>query len=85
MQLGPNLLYNSILSLSTVFFLKNTIDTIFLTRHKNLNNLIIMFVFLNLLQISLNIFQKLDLDNLIIKKPVLVKKKIYQRRKKLLN
>lgn len=77
MWLGLDLLYGLILSLSIVSFLKNTTGSILIIKHKDYNDVIIMLAFWDLFQISLDIFQEFDLDNLISKKPVLVKKKVY--------
>ena len=84
MQLEPNLVYSLILSLLTIVSSKNTIDGIFSVRHKNRKNLIVISGFSNFLQIFLDIFQKFDLDNLVLKKPILVKEKNVSKRKKTL-
>ena len=82
MRLGPDLLYGSIPSSSTVPSSKNTTGGISLTRHKNRNDLIVTSAFQDLFQISPDIFQEFDLDNLISKKPVLEKEKSVSKRKK---
>ena len=82
MRLGPDLLYSVILFSSIVPSSKNTAGGISLTRHKNHNDLIITSAFWDLFQISPDIFQKFDLDNLVSKKPFLVKEKGVLKRKK---
>ena len=82
MRLGPDLLYGPIPSSSTVPSSKNTTGGISSTRHKNRNDLIVTSAFRDLLQISPDIFQEFDLDNLVSKKPVLAKEKGVSKRKK---
>ena len=53
-------------------------------QNKNRNDLIITSTFQDLLQIFPDIFQEFDLDNLILKKPVLAKEKDVLKRKKTL-
>lgn len=83
MRLGPNLLYGFILSLLTVPSSKNIIIGISSTRYKTNNDLIVTSAFPVLLQISLDFFQEFDLENLVSKKPVLVKEKGISKRKKI--
>ena len=80
--LGSDLLYSFISSLSIVLSLKNTTSGISLTRHKNRNDLIVTSAFWDVFQISLDIFQEFDLDNLVLKKPVLAKEKGVSKKKK---
>ena len=82
MRLGPDLLYGPIPSSSTVPSSKNITGGISSTRHKNRNDLIVTSAFRDLLQISPDIFQEFDLDNLVSKKPVLAKEKGVSKRKK---
>lgn len=82
-RLGPNLLYGSILSLSTILFSKNTTGSIPLTGQKNHNNLIALSAFCDLLQISPDIFYKFDLDNLVLEKLTLDKDKGVLKKKKI--
>ena len=82
MRLGPDLLYGFISFSSTIPSSKNTTGDISSTRHKNYNDLIIMSVFWNLLQIFSDIFQEFNLDNLVLKKLVLAKKKSVSKKKK---
>lgn len=72
MRLELDLFYGPISLSSTVLSSKNTTSGIFSTRHKNYNNLLVMFAFQDLLQISSDIFQELDIDNMVFKIPVLV-------------
>ena len=44
--------------------------------------MIVISAFQDLLRVSLDIFQKFDLDNLVLKKPVLAKEKGVSKRKK---
>ena len=83
MRLGLDLLYGFISSSSsTVPSSKNTTGAISSTRNKNHNDLIVTSAFRDFLQISLDIFQEFDLDNLVSKKPVLAKEKGESKRKK---
>lgn len=68
--------------MNNFFFLINNKDHISLSRNKNYNNLIVTSAFQNLLQILLDIFQKLDLSNLLSKKLILAKRKNISKRKK---
>lgn len=61
---------------------KNTTGGIPSTRHKNRNNPIVTSAFRDLLQISPDIFQEFDLDNLVSEKPVLAKEKGVSKKKK---
>lgn len=82
-RLGPNLLYGSISSLSTILSSKNTTDRIPLTRQKNHNNPIVMSAFWDLLPISPDIYYEFDLDNLVLEKLILAKDKGVLKKKKI--
>ena len=61
---------------------KNTTGGILLTRHKDRNDVLVTSAFRDLLQISPDIFQEFDLDDLVSTKPVLAKEKSVSKRKK---
>ncbi len=82
MRLVPDLLYGLVPSPSTAPSSKNTTGGIPSTRHKNRNDPIVTSAFQNLLQISPDIFQEFDLDNLVSEKPVLAKEKGVSKRQK---
>ncbi len=81
MRLGPDLLYGPISSSSTVSSSKNTTGGILSTRHKDRNDVLVTSAFRDLLQISPDIFQEFDLDDLVSTKPVLAKEKSVSKRK----
>ena len=83
MRLGPDLLYGPISSSTSVSSSKNTTGGISSTRHKNRNDLIVTSAFRDLLQISPDIFQEFDLDDLVSKKSALAKEKGVSKRKKI--
>ncbi len=78
------MIYEPQLFSSTVFISKSIISGISSTIHKKHNNLIVMFAFQDLLQISPDIFQELFLDNFVSKKLVLAKRKSVLKKKKTL-
>ena len=82
MRLGPDLFYGPIPSSSTAPSSKNTTGGILSTRNKNRNDPIVTSALRELLQISPDIFQEFDLDNLVSEKPVLAKEKGVSKRKK---
>ncbi len=70
-RLKPDLIYGFKSFLPTASNSKNTIGDTSSTGDKKRNDPIVISAFQDLFQISLDIFQEFDLDNLISKRPVL--------------